>query len=567
MRKAALFLLLFLPACAPAPEPTERPAVTDEAVAAWTGAQIGLPEIESRYPDARTPACRSALRGDSSVELLIPCYREIAEEIVLEQQLIAEIGEPDLTLLDDGGAELRRHAHLLAFQSKLREEIEVTEEEILALYEERRETLRRPATLSLWNLFRRHRNPEKPEDTTAFLQEIKARVETGETFQSLARQYSDSETRLRDGFVGRISEGDLPDRLEEVAFGLDTGEVSDAIPVRDGAVLLYVRDPLPGVELEFADVRQALRMEVQNEELRQRVRERVDNEDLPPGSTVLEEEALVTTVAAGDGSETVLEIGDRRITVTELREMTGFPEGELTEQQREHLASLYNQLIESERLYLDILTADDPLATAVREEAVEHLRQETVGALLNDNLQTAVAARVDGDADSLTQYFEDNEHHYQSPLRFRLRLWSQPFGSDPPAQLAAMERARASLTAGERTLDDVVGELGGEIQELGWRELDNLSELPGKAQSLLLQSEPGGYTVPYQQGETLYLIEVAERSEPTRLDYEDVAEQVREDYLIRFAQRLTKEVVESRLTDADFQFFEDEARRLLEGPL
>ena len=67
--------------------------------------------------------------------------------------------------------------------------------------------------------------------------------------------------------------------------------------------------------------------------------------------------------------------------------------------------------------------------------------------------------------------------------------------------------------------------------------------------------------------DTLYLIEVAERSEPTRLAYEDVAEQVREDYLIRFAQRLTREVVESRLTDADFRFFEDEARRLFEGAL
>ena len=91
----------------------------------------------------------------------------------------------------------------------------------------------------MWNLFRRHRNTEKPEDTTAFLLEIKARVEAGETFQSLARQFSDSETRLRDGLVGRVSEGDLPARLEEIAFDLDTGQVSQPIPVRGGAVLLF----------------------------------------------------------------------------------------------------------------------------------------------------------------------------------------------------------------------------------------------------------------------------------------------------------------------------------------
>jgi len=565
MRKAALILFLFLPACAPAPEPTDRPETGGE-VAAWIGGQVGLPEIESRYPTARTPACRSAHRGDASVDLLVPCYREIAEEIVLEQQLLAEIGEPDTALLDDSGAELSRHAHLVAFQSRVRDEIEVTEEEILALYEERRETLQRPATLSLWNLFRRHQNPEKPEETTAFLHEIKSRVETGETFQSLARQYSDSETRLRDGFVGRISEGDLPAGLEEVAFGLDTGQVSEPIPVRGGAVLLYVRDPLPGFEPQLTDLRQALRMEVQTEKLRERLRERAEGQELPRGSTVFGEEELAPMVAAGNGSEVVLEIGDRRITVTELREMTGLSEGELTAQQREHLDRIYIQLVESERLYLDILTADDPLATAVREDAVEHLRQETIDVLLNQALDQDVAARVDADVDTLKQYYDDNEHHYQSPLRFRLRLWSQPFGSDPPSQLAAMERARAALTAGERELDDVVSELGGEIQELGWRELDSLSELPGKAQSLLLQSEPGGYSVPYQQGEVLYLIEVTERSEPERLAYQEVAERVREDYQIRFAQRLTREVVESRLTDADFQFYEDQVRSLLEGP-
>ncbi len=565
VRNSAVFLVLLSIACAPTPEHSDRPR-NDDAVAAWSGGPIGLEEIEGRFPEARTQACRSARQGGGSVELLIPCYREIAEEIVLERHLLAEIGEPDLTLLDDGGAELRRHAHLLTFRSEVMDGIEVTEEEILALFEERKESLQRPASLSLWNLFRRHRDPEKPQDTTAFLLEIKERVETGETFQSLARQFSDSETRLRDGFVGRISEGDLPARLEEIAFALKTGEVSEPIPVRGGAVLLYIRDPLPGIQPELADVRQALRMEIQNENFREEIRQRLDGDELPSGAIVLEDDALVAMVAEGEESKSALEIGDRQVTVADLRQMVRLSEGPLTDNQREALTRIYGDLVESERLYFHILSADDPTAVVVREKAAEHLRQELVGALLTETLEHGVAARVDGDAESLRQYFEDNEHHYQSPLRFRLRLWSQPFGSDPPAQLAAMERAHAQLTAGERKLDDVVEELGGEIQELGWRELDTLSELPGKAQSLLLQSEPGGYTAPYQQDEVLYLVEVTERSEPTRLTYEDVADRVRDDYILRFGQRLTRDVMDTRLREAEFQFFEDQARRVLAAP-
>ena len=393
MRTTALLLFLLLPACAPAPEPPERAPLSDEMVAGWAGGEVGLAEIESRYQAARTAACRVARRGGSPVELLIPCYREIAEEIVLERDLLAEIGEPDVALLDEGGTQLRRHAYILAFQNMVSDEIEVTEEEVLALFEERRETMRRPASLTLWNLFRRHRNPSRPEETTALLREIKARAEAGETFQSLAREFSDSETRLRDGFVGRISEGDLPARLEEIAFGLETGEVSEPIPVRDGAVLLYVRDPLPAIELEFDDVRRALRSELHAEKMRERVSDRIGGE-LPRGATVFENEALVTKVATGDGMEIVLENDDRRVTVAELREMAGLSEGQPTAGQQEHLIRIYRELVESERLYLNLLTADDPLAAAVREEAVEHLYQETVAALLNETLERDLATRV-----------------------------------------------------------------------------------------------------------------------------------------------------------------------------
>ena len=80
MRNSALLSLLLWVACAPGPEPTDRASI-DDAVAAWSGGEIGLAEIESRFPEARTQACRSARQGGGSVELLIPCYREIAETL------------------------------------------------------------------------------------------------------------------------------------------------------------------------------------------------------------------------------------------------------------------------------------------------------------------------------------------------------------------------------------------------------------------------------------------------------------------------------------------------------
>ncbi len=569
MRRPWIPLVLLLAACGGGPE--EPVAVPADAVAAWQGGGLGLSEIENAFADARTPACVAARRRGGGLEDLLPCYRQLAEGLALERLVLAEIDDLDSAIdgLENAG-ELRRHTFLELHQRRLRDEIEIEidDGEIETRYENDRERYRRPGRLTLHNLFRRHRDPVKPQETEAFLAELKKRFLAGETWSELARAHSESETRLRGGLVGGVEEGKLPTRLERIAFALEPGGVSEPIPVSGGAVLLHVTNVVAGAELSLDEARRQIRRQLLSERIAAANETKIGGREPPAGSVVLAGDELLATLDAGDPERIVLEIAGDRLTAGELRVIARLgPEAraaELDDEGRERLEATVGQLRDRQLLYLALAESAD---AELQRHAAEHLRREGTSALVDALLQEEMGVIVDADPAALESYYEDNRPHYQSPLRFRLEVWDLPFGVDPPGQLRRMEELRERVAVGELELAAAAGELGGTVGDLGWREFDALGdEIPRKAREYLLQATAGGLAVPYQQDDALHLIEITERDEPRSLDYDQVAERVRADYLERFEQEIYRQVLGARLAAAGFVFDDDAVRRLLGGP-
>jgi hypothetical protein len=555
-------LLILLAACGTEPPPAPPPA---DAVATWDGGALTFAEVESELGQSRSRTCRRARRA-GGVEDLVPCYRELAESQALERLVLAEVDDLDAAL--EGLADypqLRRHAFVETWLSRVRDEIEITDAEVEARFDADPGRYRRPGTVLLSNIFRRHQDPARPQDTVAFLRTLKKRFEAGETFDALARQYSQSETRSRGGEVGRVSEDRLPERLRRVVFALEEGEVSDPVRVRGGAVLLYARTSSPAVEPTLAEADRRIRRDLLAERIEAAVSSRVAGREPPAGSRIFELEALIEALDGDDSELPVLEIEGDRLTAADLRRLAGLGDGrasDLGDVERDRLAELYFHEKERLLLGLDLVDTADP---EIREDAAGHLRREAVARLVDERLRADMRRRID--EPTLTGYFEDNRHHYQSPLRFALRIWNLPFGDDPPGQLRRMEALHERLSAGDAGLEDAAAELGGEVEDLGWRDFEELAgSLPGKAATYLMEVAPGGFSVPYQQGDALHVLELVERREPAPLEYADAAEQVRDDYLVRFQQDLYRQVADQRLGAAGYAFDEAAVRRLLAPP-
>ncbi len=543
----------------------KSPASAD-AAASWDGGALTLADLESAFAEARTPACRAARRSGGGLEDLVPCYRELAEGLALESLVLAEVEDVDAAVAGlEGYGELRRGTYLAAYQRRMLEETEVADEDVAAHFEADRERYRRPAQLQLWNIFRRHEDPARPEVTQAFLAGLKERFLAGETFEALAREYSHSETRLRGGQVGAVREGRLPRHLEDIAFALDDGAVSDPVAVAGGGVLLHVKNVVAGGDASLEEARGRIRRELRTRRIDAVISERVEDREPPPGSVLLTADELIEALDGGEAELVVQDIGGDRLSVAQMRQLAGLGASaradDLDAEGRDRLAELYHRQRERRLLALELL---DSAADELRQEAEDALLRAAVAALVDERLQREMASPDAVDAETLRSYFEDNRSHYQSPLRFRLEVWDLPFGAAPPRQLARMEALGERLAAGELTLEAAVGELGGTVSDLGWRDFDELGDkIPAKARQYLLQAAEGGYSVPYQQDDAIHMIRIAERQEPRQLEYGDAAERVRADYLERFQQELYRRFAEARLDAVSFVCDEDHLRGML----
>jgi len=76
----------------------------------------------------------------------------------------------------------------------------------------------------------------------ARLEEARARLERGEAFEELAREYSDDPSGAGGGDIGTFARGAMVPEFEEAAFALEPGETSGVVTTRFGFHLIQVME-------------------------------------------------------------------------------------------------------------------------------------------------------------------------------------------------------------------------------------------------------------------------------------------------------------------------------------
>ncbi|MFJ8514205.1 peptidylprolyl isomerase [Lysinibacillus xylanilyticus] len=93
------------------------------------------------------------------------------------------------------------------------------------------------------------------EDEAA-AKDVLAKVKAGEDFSELAKTYSiDSSTNEAGGEIGYISRGQMDEKFEEAAFGLEKGSVSDIVQTSEGYHIIKVTEKVPEEVAVLEDVK------------------------------------------------------------------------------------------------------------------------------------------------------------------------------------------------------------------------------------------------------------------------------------------------------------------------
>ncbi|MEO8274608.1 MAG: peptidyl-prolyl cis-trans isomerase [Thermoanaerobaculia bacterium] len=546
----ALLLAVALGGCrTPADDPASA-ATTDRGA-------ISFAAVERRLN-----AQGGATSADRAPELL-EAFSRTTRELALRQLLIPEdSNERDraVTGLGSVGPKIEHSTVVQLYRATQYGQIHLpTEADIAASFAAAGDRFVRPAQRFVWHLLLRAEPGESEASVIARARDLKGRIEAGASFSSIARLYSQSETRALGGRLGTISRGRLPPALEKIVFALGEGQVSEPVPIPGGVLLFQATDVIPEKRFVLADVRALLAREIFADRRRRAVRELAEKEPLPESSKILDQEALHRALALGD-SEILLRVGEVSWSLGDLKKEVGAKQAEENSMATaiEIADRVYEDWVDSERTYRRAVREGFPVARAgeLAERQREALDEEIYSRALEERLEKAALARKD----EMERFYDDNKFLYQSPLRFKLRMLSIPIGASPSSQLTALGKAQSELESGRMKLETLAAQMGGRVQDAGWSTARDLESFEPKIRYFLADMTSPGFSVPFQFNQELCIIEVVERREPEVRPYSDVSAAVLRDFIERRRQDLFRSVQEEALRRGHYRYREEGVR-------
>jgi parvulin-like peptidyl-prolyl isomerase len=145
---------------------------------------------------------------------------------------------------------IRKYVHNYCFKS-----IEISEQQLLNFYEDQKEVFVIPETVHAAHILVCGSGPDSARKASR----IRSEISTQEDFRRICGTSSDCPSSPRCGDLGWFPRGRMISELEEVAFALQPGQISDAFKSRFGWHILLVIDRKPAQIASFEDIKDSLK--------------------------------------------------------------------------------------------------------------------------------------------------------------------------------------------------------------------------------------------------------------------------------------------------------------------
>jgi len=103
------------------------------------------------------------------------------------------------------------------------------------------------------------------------LETIREKLQKGEDFSTLAKEYSQCPSSAKGGDLGFFGQGKMVKPFEEAAFALKPGQVSDIVETTFGYHLIKLVEKKPESTIPFEKVRNKIEQHLKNEKVQQEV--------------------------------------------------------------------------------------------------------------------------------------------------------------------------------------------------------------------------------------------------------------------------------------------------------
>ena len=248
---SAVLLLVLLAGCQGDTEPPAAAAFASfedpQVLATWLGGAIRIDDLD-RHLLAKRPLARLAPPDRSQKEWL---------EEQLMQLFELELAQEDEALFVEESWEVARRPLLVDALLRLETAGDrTTREEARAIFDRFRDRAKTPERRILSNILIAY--PEGAdagvkEQACARAEALRRDIAAGLSFETAAREHSDSRTAAAGGEIGVVQRASLRGEVREEVFSLEPGRVSRVIPTPAGCQLFFVRAILPATEIDFEE--------------------------------------------------------------------------------------------------------------------------------------------------------------------------------------------------------------------------------------------------------------------------------------------------------------------------
>lgn len=156
----------------------------------------------------------------------------------------------------------------------------VSEDEIKTFYESRLDSFKQPEQVRARHILMKV-DPQADESQRAEarkkLEMIQQKLQKGEDFEALAKEYSEGPSSAKGGDLGYFGRGQMAKPFEEAAFALRSGEVSDIVETKFGYHLIEVIDRKPETTVALEDVRGRIEQYLKQQKVQENVRMYVED--------------------------------------------------------------------------------------------------------------------------------------------------------------------------------------------------------------------------------------------------------------------------------------------------
>ncbi|MDA8020987.1 MAG: peptidyl-prolyl cis-trans isomerase [Thermoanaerobaculia bacterium] len=397
--------------------------------------------------------------------------------------------------------EQRRAEILLVDRTKLRGQIEVPEEELKAYYDEHLDDFTREEQVRARHILLRVSGDRDESSAMALAEDLKTRVAAGEDFGALAKEYSeDPSNSERGGDLGFFGRGAMVKEFEDAAFGADPGTLVGPVVTDFGVHLIDVLSKSEGGVQPFEQAKAVAQARVVNDRV----------EELAEAKA----KEIAERVAGEDGADLqALADGEE---VVEL--VSPEPFGR-------------NDSVERIGRVPDFTTA--VFETAAAGEFIEAVKVP----------RGWVVAKVAEILEPRAQELDEVRDRVVQAVTAELQ------------KEAAVERLSASgqdVRSGGRTLDDLAGEHGLQVQESSeFGRLGSISGL-GSARDVIraaMEMEEGEISDAFSVSDGAVLFEVTSRTKFDAEAFEEARETTTEELVDQRVNRLLSSLVEQRRRD------------------